>query len=131
MPGELVGSSPKSPGIWGVEVEPLLMITGLQVAETLSTKWGHRALWSPKPFWRCMSGLEGVLSSDQRGLESVEACDTSPRMVQMGTALNSTAQGSWNPTPWALPWPLTAFLIVFKISVFPNTIPTCYFWSPK
>lgn len=42
---KLVGWSPKSLGIWRVEVEPLLIIIGLQVAETLSSGLGGIALW--------------------------------------------------------------------------------------
>lgn len=43
---KLVGSSPKSLGIWRVQVEPLLIIIWLQVAETLSSDLGSTALWS-------------------------------------------------------------------------------------
>lgn len=93
---KLVGSSPKSLGIWRVDVEPLLIITGLHVAETLSSDLGDTALWSL------------IHSEVHVKIGRVRFC-----FGRSGVACGISL---WQISiRRALLWPFITFLIIFKI----------------
>lgn len=122
---KLVGSSPKPPGVWGVEVEPLLIIIGLQVAETPALTRGtglcgplNYSGGSHQGWWGHLLLFGWVWS--QAG--HCYLTDLPGWLWWAGPSLTQRTEGSQSPV---LPGPFTAFLIIFKINMFPHAIYIC------